>query len=98
MHYSSYTWLTQLAAVTTINHTIKNTRAENKKKTLRNSYTGASQFKPPDGNVTCMECSIFCHCFYRKSNMETEGESFALSVKSGLVGSVQNYEFMPVVA
>ncbi len=98
MHYSSYTWLTQLAAVSTINHTIKNTRAENKRKTLRNGYTGASQFRPRDGNATRMECSVFCHRFYRKTNMETEGESFLLSVNSRLVGSVQNLRSMPVVA
>lgn len=43
-------------------------------------------------------CSVFCHRFYRETNMQTEGELFALSVNSRLVGSVQDLWSMPVVA
>lgn len=35
-------------------------------------------------------CSVFCHRFYRETNTQTEGELFALSVNSRLVGSVQD--------
>lgn len=43
-------------------------------------------------------CSVFCHRFYRETNTQTEGELFALSVNSRLVGSVQDLWSMPVVA